>query len=242
MKTGIISDIHGNFEALKAVLDALKKEKVDRIVCLGDVVGYGPDPNLCIDRIKQTAFATIMGNHDAAAINSISTHDFNENARIAIEWTQKVLGFEQVMFLNTLPMVFTEKDWMAVHATPKAPEAWDYIFTESQIVQNLKAMEKPICFIGHSHMPIAFIQEPNGDILVRNAEEIHFEPSKKYLINVGSVGQPRDGDPRAAYGIFDEEKRVFTLKRIPYEIPKVQEKMRVSGLPIPLIERIAEGW
>lgn len=242
MKTGIISDIHGNIEALKAVLEALEKENVNRIVCLGDIVGYGPDPNLCVDHVKQIAYATIMGNHDAAAINAISTDDFNENAQIAIEWTQKVLGFEQVLFLNTLSLVFSEKDWMAVHATPESPETWDYIFTESQIVRNFKAMEKPICFIGHSHMPIAFIQEPNGDILLRNADEIHFEFSQKYLINVGSVGQPRDGDPRAAYGIFDEEKKYFTLKRIAYDIPKVQEKMRASGLPAPLIERIAEGW
>jgi predicted phosphodiesterase len=241
VKIGIYSDIHSNVEALEAVLDVLDKEHVERTLCLGDLVGYGPDPNLCVEEVMRHADEILAGNHDHAAIGLLSISGFNDAAAEAIEWTKTVLSRTSAEFLGRLPMVMRNKEIMAVHATPDVPEAWQYILKKSDIQRNLSVQETPICFIGHSHIPAAFIRDNDGNILIQGASEVHFQDGWKYLINVGSVGQPRDGDPRAACGVLDTAEGCFKLLRADYPLDRVQKKMADESLPIYLIQRLALG-
>jgi len=239
VKIGIISDIHSNLEALEAVLEALKKENVDRILCLGDLVGYGPDPNDCVHRVMDTSDVVVAGNHDQGVVGLAPLENFNENARLAIEWSMETLESQYLETLAALPTIHEEDHFLAVHATPNDPTRWRYLFSEAQIVNNLEALILPLCFVGHSHVPVAFVLDPDHDVIVQEAGDIRFQPGSKYLINVGSVGQPRDGDPRAAFGIYEDDR--FTLKRVEYDVAAVQNKMRDNGLPAQLIERLSIG-
>jgi predicted phosphodiesterase len=239
VKTGIISDIHSNFEALTAVLSALEKENVDRVICLGDVVGYGPDPNACVELALESAVIVVAGNHDHGAVELTPIEPFNRHARTAIEWTRTRLEPRWKSALSSLPLMVEEGAFLAVHATPNFPARWHYLLSEDEITDNLEAMTLPVCFVGHSHVPMTFELDPDHDVRIRPADEVRFEPGRKYLINVGSVGQPRDGDPRAAYGVLSDG--AFTLKREPYDVPSVQRKMADAGLPVPLIERLSSG-
>ncbi len=241
VKIGIYSDVHSNLEALDAVLEALDREHVDRTLCLGDLVGYGPNPNECVSKIMQNADDILAGNHDYAALGLLSLSDFNHSAAEAMEWTWDALTPVSAEFLGRLPLVVRLGKIMAVHATPDAPEEWHYIQKEADIVRNMEILEMPICFMGHSHLPVVFVQDEQGDILIQNPTEIRFQEGSRYLINVGSVGQPRDGDPRAAYGVFDTKERCFHLKRLSYPVDLVQRKMVAEGLPKMLVERLAFG-
>ena len=241
LRIGIYSDIHSNLEALNAVLEALREENVGKTFCLGDLVGYGPDPNSCIEQVMHHADEILLGNHDQAAIGLLNVDDFNENAAMAIEWTRGVLTVASTEFLNRLPLMVIDGSVSAVHATPEAPEEWHYLLGTADVGRNLAKQETPVCFIGHSHVPTAYVQDAAGRIRVGTAADVRFEAGMKYLINVGSVGQPRDGDPRAAYGVLDTAAGHFRLKRVAYPIQQVQKKMHGAGLPRFLIERLAVG-
>jgi len=241
VKIGIYSDVHSNLEALETVLEALDRERVDRTLCLGDLVGYGPNPNECVTRVMQSADDILAGNHDHAALGLLSLRDFNNSAAEAMEWTWDVLTPVSAEFLGRLPLTVHLGKTMAVHATPDAPEEWNYIQKEADIVRNMEILETHVCFIGHSHIPVVFVRNEKGEILIQDASEIRIREGSSYLINVGSVGQPRDGDPRAAYGIFDTEERCFRLKRLNYPVDRVQKKMVAEGLPKMLIERLGFG-
>ena len=241
MRLGIFSDVHGNVEALDIVLNALKEEAVNLTICLGDLVGYGPNPNQCVEKVMAASDIVLAGNHDYAAVNLESTEHFNECARTAIEWTSRVLTSASQDILSKLPLVETIDNILIVHATPEQPEQWHYITSAEDAYRNLYNMSVPICFAGHSHVPMAFIQQEEEQILFQSATELDIQPDQKVIINVGSVGQPRDGDPRAAYGIFDMNENKFHLKRLAYPIRKVQEKMQKENLPSFLIERLDTG-
>lgn len=241
MRIGIFSDVHGNIEALEVVLQALQYENIDCTVCLGDLVGYGPNPNQCVEKVMQTVDHVIAGNHDYAAVDQVSTDYFNEYARSAIKWTHHVLTSESHHFLSQLSLVCVEEDITFVHATPEAPEEWRYIFTNDHARRSFEAMKTSICFVGHSHTPVAFVQDEKGDVLIDDATDISIEEGKKYIINEGSVGQPRDGDPRACYGVLDTDAKRFRLKRLPYPVDQVQEKMWKEHLPSYLIHRLSVG-
>lgn len=241
MRIGIFSDVHGNSEALESVIKALEVEKVDRVFCVGDVVGYGPDPDRCVSRVRSYADRIVAGNHDQATTGQISTANFNVYARVAIEWTQNVVSTETVEHLRHMPLSHTEGDVMLVHATPENPEAWDYILSVSDAHRSFGVLHTPICFVGHSHVPVAYMRDLESRVSVREANDVCIEDGKMYIINVGSVGQPRDGDPRACYGILDMDERRFRLKRLDYPIEAVQKKMRRAGLPAYLIYRLAWG-
>jgi predicted phosphodiesterase len=241
MRLGIFSDVHGNMEALDAVLKALKGEDVNLTICLGDLVGYGPDPNQCVEKVMEASDIVLAGNHDYAAVNLESTEHFNECARTAIEWTNEVLTSASQDILAKLPLIETIDNILTVHATPEQPEQWHYITSAEDAYRNLVNMSVPICFVGHSHVPMAFIQQEEEQILLQSAAEVDIQPGQKVIINVGSVGQPRDGDPRAAYGIFDMKENKFNLKRLAYAVRKVQEKMQKKNLPSFLIERLESG-
>ncbi len=241
MRVGIFSDVHANLEALEIVLKALEYEGVDKTICPGDLVGYGPDPNQCIEKVMEAADKVVAGNHDYAACGMLSTEYFNEYARMAIEWTSRVIDTKFTYTLSNLPLTIIEDGITMVHATPEAPNGWHYILDIADARRSFRALKNSLCFVGHSHIPVAFVQDESGKISIRNPSELNIKMDEKYIINVGSVGQPRDGDPRTTYGILDTDKKKFWLKRLPYPVEEVQKKMREENLPPYLINRLSVG-
>ena len=240
MRYGFISDIHGNLEALTAVLDDLRGRKIDDIICLGDIVGYGPDPNACVELIQENVRYAVLGNHDSAAIGKTTLQYFNLYARQAIEWTRELLEADAYSYLSVLPLKIIVGDMTLVHSTPKHPEDWAYLYDTRDAIENFGHFRTRFCFIGHSHRPLAFFHE-NERYWVIQDQTLLMPPEIRCIVNVGSVGQPRDGDPRACYGIFDTAKMEFQYIRVPYEIEKTQKKMQKFGLPDYLIQRLAVG-
>lgn len=242
MRYGIISDIHGNLEALETVLGALAGEQIDVYLCLGDIVGYGANPNECLERVWELTPDVIAGNHDYVVVGRADLTYFNRSAAEAALWTMQRLTRQSRQYLRDLPLVLRLPDLMAVHATPSRPEQWGYILSLSQAAAEFSAIpnELAVCFIGHSHEPVLF-EESDG--LCRMLEDLACcqQPGSRHIVNVGSVGQPRDGDPRAAYGVYDTASGQIEVKRIEYDIVAVQKKIRKAGLPEYLAERLAFG-
>jgi diadenosine tetraphosphatase ApaH/serine/threonine PP2A family protein phosphatase len=245
---GIISDIHGNLEALEAVLSRLND--ADGVFCLGDVVGYGPNPNECIERVTSLpGLVCVAGNHDLAAIGRYDHDWFNSHARAAIRWTQERLTDGSRRFLEGLPLTARVDDATLVHGA--LPEPMDYVTGPVEALATFQAMETPICFIGHTHVAEYYCLKRAADSPTTLARlehreltgggEINIEPESRYLINCGGVGQPRDGNPLAAFGIYDSQARLATMRRTPYPVEKVQAKMAEAGLPLLLIERLSYG-
>ncbi len=240
MRYAIISDVHSNLEALNAVLEKIEKEKVDDLLFLGDSVGYGPNPNECIDIIKKEARVLLAGNHDHSVLGLTDVEYFNPYAKAALEWTKEVLTNENMAFLNTLPitMRLQEEEIYLVHSTPKEPEQWHYLSNTRDAYINFHFFTERICLAGHSHEPIIIEQLPEGNMIVhKDCTDIKDE--HRYIMNVGSVGQPRDGNPDAVYALLD--KNSIEIKRVSYDIVLTQKKMRDVGLPSYLIERLARG-
>jgi diadenosine tetraphosphatase ApaH/serine/threonine PP2A family protein phosphatase len=236
----VISDIHGNLEALEAVLADARREGVDQVICLGDVVGYGADPNAYLARVRDESVATVLGNHDAAATDLRQAENFNEIARDAIRWTSEALTEEHRKILRSLPYEFVEGDVRYVHASPDDPPSWHYILTEQEAWNAFEACLEPICFVGHSHVPLrVFLRR--GRLEVVDEEVVDIAPDDRALINVGSVGQPRDGDWRASYGLFDPVLRRLIARRVEYDIEEASRKIRAAGLPEILATRLAVG-
>ncbi len=248
MKTAFISDIHANLEALEVVLEDIREQAADRILCLGDIVGYGPDPNPCVALVRKVSEATVIGNHDWAALGRMDTIAFNEYARAAADWTSNSLDAHSREYLSLLPLdKVLDGGIRLVHASPLEPERWTYVLSFREAGRQFEAFEERLCFIGHSHLPIV-IQEKDGegeDRLVAREYPDHepfaLQAGSRYIINVGSVGQPRDRDPRAAYVIYDDEADSVLLRRLEYPVPVVQEKIRGSGLPDFLAQRLSDG-
>ena len=243
MRTAIISDIHGNLEALSAVLYDIESLNIDEIVCLGDVIGYGPNPNECISLVSKKCPITLLGNHDAAVLDPLSTQNFNINAKIAIEWTDKQLTQESREFIKNLPMTKMDENQTYVHATPYEPKMWYYISSVEEALFNFQFFDTTFCFVGHTHIPVTISLDKNGKINVSQDGLLDFNKNMEahYLINIGSVGQPRDRNPRASYGIVDTDASIFTLRRVEYDIEKCQAKMKKHKLPEFLVTRLSEG-
>jgi len=241
LRYGIISDIHGNLEALGAVLEEIQKHKIDQLICLGDIVGYGANPNECIELVRQNCQVILAGNHDYAALKKVDTSNFNNYAQDAIGWTIGNLTPESNAFLETLKVFHKVDQVYFVHSTPMDPTDWNYILSTFDAYQSFQEFQEQICFIGHSHVPIIFMNRQRHRYDIIEKKELHIDQKNRYIINVGSVGQPRDLDSRAAYGIFDDELRTFTLYRVEYDIEKTQAKMRAAGLPEFLIVRLQLG-
>jgi diadenosine tetraphosphatase ApaH/serine/threonine PP2A family protein phosphatase len=232
MRTAIISDIHGNLEALDAVLASIGSERVDRIICLGDIVGYGADPGPCIERVRASSTITVLGNHDAAAVDLSMAERFSSHAASAIVWTRSHMTGEHLQYLRGLPLVHTEPDRIYVHASPQEPSMWNYIFDPIDAREALTAFERGACFIGHTHTPALFRDRKATGPLRRE---------ERAIINVGSVGQPRDGLPESSYGIFDDDTWTYRNIRVPYDIETAAKKIRESGLPARLADRLFVG-
>jgi diadenosine tetraphosphatase ApaH/serine/threonine PP2A family protein phosphatase len=241
--TAFISDIHANLDALEVVLADLETQGVDRVVCLGDIVGYGPDPNPCVRLVSKRAQYTVIGNHDVAALGRMDTLGFNEYARAASDWTANALDERSKAFLDALPMTKVLDGMRLVHASPLDPDRWTYVLSYQEARRQFAAFTERICFIGHSHLPVV-IEEWNDEINALSFPEdipLRLHRGRRYIVNVGSVGQPRDRDPRAGYTWYDDSLDAVMLRRLPYPIDKVQQKIRDAGLPPFLAQRLSDG-
>lgn len=239
-RIGIFSDIHGNLHALESVLRELDKEDLDYLLCCGDVVGYGGNPNECVEILRERNIPTLAGNHDYAALGLVDITYFNDIARAAIVWTREELTQDNLDWLKELPLSIEMDEMLFVHASPQDPENWNYIITMGQARIGFQHFHQMICFIGHSHTP--FIVENNhGELGCPETPRVHCRHNCRYLVNVGSVGQPRDRNPEACYTIFDRETRTIEIKRIPYDMNGAQETILSRGLPKELADRLAYG-
>jgi len=246
MRTLVLSDLHANLTALQSSLKAVEG-KWDRVVCLGDVVGYGPDPNEVADCIRQMGAVTIRGNHDKAVAEIMATDDFNPVAKMAVEWTRKQLSNENLDWLAALPQGPLEAEGLVlVHGAFQDED--EYVFTPSQALEGLLDSTTQVTFYGHTHHQGGFAyQDSRLEVLQLRPREherhsaLRIEDDKRYLLNPGSVGQPRDGDPRASFAIADLEHNAIEFWRVPYQIEPVQERMRSARLPEPLVHRLMLG-
>ena len=241
MKVAVYSDVHGNEEALTAVEKAIMKEGNVKKVFIGDVVGYGADPNLCVERVMDFADCVLAGNHDHAALDLTDISSFNPYAKAAIVWTKKVLSPSSKKYLMDLELKNFSNGQCFVHSTPYQPEKWNYILTLQSASFNFDHFDTPICFIGHSHVPIIITQNHDQKCYVHKWSDLEMEAGCKYIVNIGSVGQPRDGNPQASYAIYDPEKKTVQIKRVPYDIPTTQNKIIDAGLPEYLADRLQYG-
>ncbi|MBN1354572.1 MAG: metallophosphoesterase family protein [Candidatus Omnitrophica bacterium] len=240
MRYGVISDIHGNLEALEVVADALADENIDKILCPGDIVGYGANPAECIKILTGLNTIVVCGNHDAGSVGLSDINCFNEAARIAVLWTRKTLTESDIIYLKNLEFVYKDRSITLVHGTLQEPEEFHYMLDEKAARATFDLMDTTVCFIGHSHVPGAFIYRKNRADYT-NAEIIKVRNAEKVIINAGSVGQPRDGNPSLCYCVYDTDKERITFKRLPYNVPKAQGKILKAGLPHFLAHRLSQG-
>jgi predicted phosphodiesterase len=241
MKIAVVSDIHSNLEAVEAVGKAIGELGVDAIYFVGDVVGYGPDPNACTRWVMENVDLAVMGNHDIAALGRIDIDNFNLNAKEAIIWNSEQMEDWATDYITTLPMLMSLDGVTIVHANPQEPESWNYIFSLWDAERNFSHFETTFCFVGHSHQPVTVGMDDSGQVSVLPGDSFTVDDGTRYLVNVGSVGQPRDGNPEACFGLLDTDKGEFSILRSPYEFKITQEKMISAGLPKPLADRLAEG-
>ena len=241
MRYGIFSDIHSNLEALNAVIEAYRKEGIDEYLCVGDIVGYGADPKESILTVRSLASQTVAGNHDWAAVDLLSTEYFNETARDAVDWTAKQLSEQERGFLKNLQLLYKNADLTLVHASLDNPQEFGYIDDLNTAEDSFWSQETDVCFVGHTHDAGVFIKDKAGEVSYKKEDVVNVSSGCKYIINVGSVGQPRDLNPRACYCIFDTVKRKIFIKRALYDIKKAQDKIIAVGLPSALATRLEFG-
>jgi diadenosine tetraphosphatase ApaH/serine/threonine PP2A family protein phosphatase len=231
MRYAIISDIHSNLEALTIALSEIRKIGYDKIICLGDIIGYGPDPEACIDLVFENANHILLGNHEEALINLSHLKNFTRYAKEALTWTLDHVSSKYLKMLTGLKLTYEIEDVLFVHSTPDSPELWEYISSYRDAKGYLYRLSQTICFIGHSHIAGVYTKS-NDEIISRNSPAI---------INVGSIGQPRDLNPMLSFGIFDSKKWVYNNHRFPYDLDKTQRKIIASGLPSYLAVRLGIG-
>ena len=239
MRYGVFGDIHGNLEALNAVIGDMTAQAVDVHVCTGDIVGYGANPSECLSRVREIASIVIAGNHDHAVAEKLSIDFFNAYAREAVIWTRRQITGEERDYLYGLPLVHQDEVFTVVHGTLNYPQMFDYIQTSYDAYLSLELLKTPVCFLGHSHVPVTFYQADSIDMTLENVIEI--KEGMKYLVNVGSVGQPRDENPLASYAVFDSDTMIVEIRRVDYEIETASRKIIEANLPPILAERLFYG-
>ncbi|HEY2615360.1 MAG TPA: metallophosphoesterase family protein [Chthoniobacterales bacterium] len=240
MRFAIISDLHANLEATEAVLADARERECAHFVCLGDVVGYNANPHECVELVQKLECPVVKGNHDEQASLAESSRGFNALAETAINWTRAHLSEEDKEWLRQLRLTRPVRDFTIVHATLDTPEQWGYVFNNLDAGASFTYQHTNVCFFGHTHVPGAFVRDDDGVRRVQ-ADQFMIETSKKYFINAGSVGQPRDGDWRAAYCIYHVEKNVVEQRRVKYDLPTAQAKIIQAGLPHLLADRLELG-
>ncbi len=242
MRYAIIADIHANLAAFTAVLEDIEhRGGVEEIWCLGDVVGYGPDPHQCLELLRQYKHVCVAGNHDWGAIGKADIANFNPDAAAACRWTAQQLSPEDKQYLESLPLVIEKDGFTLVHGSPREP-IWEYLISTSIASVNFPFFQSPYCLVGHSHVPLVFKDEGGACAFSRLLPNVGLMLGKnRLIINPGGVGQPRDGDSRASYAIYDGETKLVRLYRLPYDIEATQDKMVQQGLPIRLAVRLKHG-
>ena len=243
MHYAIIADIHANLAAFTAVLDDIEHQRgVQEVWCLGDIVGYGPDPHQCLELLRQYNHICVAGNHDWAAIGKIDTSYFNPDAATACHWTARQLNAEDIQYLESLPPVIQRNDFTLAHGSPREP-IWEYLLSTSDAEENFAYFESQFCLVGHSHVPLIFESGEDGACSLKEFPDntTLTLSNNRLIINPGGVGQPRDGDPRASYAIYDSETRTVMRYRIPYDIGTTQARMMEHRLPMPLVTRLSYG-
>ena len=242
MRYGIVADIHANLAAFEAVLADMGS--VDGLWCLGDLVGYGPDPNECVELLRRRDHLCVIGNHDLAAIGRLDTSDFNPAAAAAAEWTARVLSERSRLYLSTLPEKLIVEPFTLVHGSPRSP-VWEYITYEALAEPNFDYFDTQACLVGHTHMPALYVRKAESRLVLGTVpgpgDRIDVRQNR-IIANPGGVGQPRDGDPRAAYAIYDTDSGILEWRRVEYPIQITQQRMREAKLPARLIERLTYGW
>jgi predicted phosphodiesterase len=239
MRYAVIADIHANLEAFEVVLADTKEQKCTHYCCVGDVVGYNANPKECLDIIRSMGMPVVKGNHDEYCSSEEDLEGFNPHAAEAVNWTRKQLGKEDRQWLRDLKYVRLVASFSMVHATLDGPQRWGYVFDKLAAAASFTYQNTSVCFFGHTHVPVAFVR----DSVVRGGTYSKFrvEPGKKYFVNVGAVGQPRDGNPKAGYVVYDLNEGTIELRRLDYDIPKAQKKIMEAGLPQRLADRLALG-
>ena len=243
MKYGIFGDIHGNYDALLAVLEAFEKERVDVLICLGDIVGYGAEPRECIKKVRDLKCLTLAGNHDHAAIERLDVEFFNAFARQAALWTRQQLTDDDKQYLAGLGFADHHMHFATVHGSLHGPELFNYIATIFDAELSFDALDKPVLFYGHTHIPLTFFDTTPMTYTMES--EIRVTSETKALVNVGSVGQPRDENANASYAVYDLDETtgegVVRIKRVPYDVASAAKKILAAGLPEPLAIRLELG-
>ncbi|MCB1225255.1 MAG: metallophosphoesterase family protein [Verrucomicrobiales bacterium] len=239
MKFAIFGDIHANLEALHAVLADAQEQGCANYVCLGDVVGYGANPVECLEIVRSLGCPVVRGNHDEGASDNSSLEDLNPLAEHALRWTREQLNEDQTQWLRELKLVRQVRDFTIVHATLDSPGSWGYVTNRFDAMASFSYQFTQVCFYGHTHVPRLF--EKEDSVRAARGSEVQLRRGVKYFINVGSVGQPRDGDPRASYAVFDSQNHFIQIRRLDYDMPTAQRKIREAGLPPLLAERLSLG-
>jgi len=239
MKYAVIADIHANLEAFEVVLEDARSQKCTHYACVGDIVGYNANPKECLDLVRTMGMPCVKGNHDEYCSCDDALDGFNPHAAEAVIWTRRRLSDADKQWLNDLKYIRLVASFSMVHATLDVPQRWGYVFDKLMAAASFTYQNTSVCFFGHTHVPVAFIR----DSVVRGGTYNKFkvEQGRKYFVNVGSVGQPRDGNPKAAYVIYDLDEGSIELRRLEYDIPKTQKKISEAGLPARLAERLAVG-
>ena len=239
MRYAVIADIHANLEALEVVLADSKEQKCTHYCCVGDVVGYNANPKECLDIVRSMGMPVVKGNHDEYCSSEEDLEGFNPHAAEAVNWTRKQLSTEDRQWLRDLKYVRLVASFSMVHATLDGPQRWGYVFDKLAAAASFTYQNTAVCFVGHTHVPVAFVR----DSVVRGGTYSKFktEPGKKYFVNVGAVGQPRDGNPKCGYVIYDLNEGTIELRRLDYDIEKAQKKIMAAGLPQRLADRLTLG-
>ena len=241
MRIALISDIHGNYEALTAVLQNIEAHRPDEIWCLGDVVGYGCEPAACLDLVDRTCSVKLMGNHEHAVLGLDDIDTYSPAARVSAEWTRESLGERCLNIIRSFTLRHETESFLCIHASPYDPEQWHYILGPDEAEDAFAAYGGPLCFHGHTHVPVIFSEMPGEAPRRKEAHDFDPHPENRYLVNVGSVGQPRDNDPRACWALFDTDEQRVEFLRVDYDISQTQTKMTEAKLPEMLVNRLAVG-
>lgn len=235
----ILGDVHSNLEALTAVLEDAAEQGVEQYICVGDIVGYNANPSECLDKVRDISIAVVRGNHDHYCSHDESLDDFHPLAANVVDWTRRHLSADDVAYLRGLTLHKMVRGFTIVHSTLDMPDKWGYVFDTLEAEAHFSYQCTSLCFYGHTHVPVVY--EKDGRVRRRYFTTVNLALGKKYFINTGSVGQPRDGDPRAAYVIYDMAERTVELRRIPYDIESAQKKIRRAGLPERVAKRLELG-
>lgn len=241
MRYALISDIHGNLEALEAVLKCLASEDIDEYICAGDIVGYGANPRECIEAVRSIdPKILVAGNHEWGVLGLLDIDYFSENAAAAIIWAKGVLERGELEYLKSFKLSASLEDFTVVHGSLEEPARFNYVLDGNDARRTIELLKTPLCFVGHTHIPGIFYYDEDR-VVCSEGPALNVDRSRKYVINIGSVGQPRDGDRRAGFAIYDTGSGRVEIRRIDYNFERAQYKILGSGLPQRLAERLAEG-